>query len=68
MKIQKTEVKRNPWTDEAIVSRRQNGRWIITCGGHGMETPAATFATWDQATWTANAWANELLEKKLAGL
>jgi hypothetical protein len=68
MKVYKQEVKRNPWADRVIVARLQNGRWLILHGRNTTEVPANSFASWDEAKWTGNAWANEEHEKYLSEL
>ena len=65
MKVFKQEVKRHPMADRVTVARLQNGRWLILHGRNTSEVPANSFANWDEATWTANAWANEEHEKYL---
>lgn len=64
MRVYKQEVKRNPWAAEVSVSRTRNGRWVIRYGSNGSEVPASTFSNWDEAEWTANAWANEEHDKE----
>ena len=66
MKIYTTEVKRSPWAQNVIVSRTQNGRWVIDRETHKSYLPANTFKSWDEAQWTGNAWANQELEAMLA--
>jgi hypothetical protein len=65
MKIYTTEVKRSPWAQPVIVSRTQNGRWIIDRTTHQTHLPANTFQSWEHAQWTGNAMANEELAMML---
>lgn len=63
MRVYKQEVKRNPWAEDVTVSRTRSGRWVIKLDTRGMEVPAKTFSNWDEAEWTANAWANDEHDK-----
>jgi len=66
MKVNTSEVKRSPWAKEVTVSRTQNGRWIIDRVTNKTILPAKTFACWQHAEWTGNAWANQALEQALS--
>jgi hypothetical protein len=66
MKVYTEQVKRSPWASHVRVSRTREGRWVLDRVQHLTECPANTFSCWEHAEWTANAWANEELKKRLA--
>jgi len=65
MKINTTEIKRNPWAQEVRVSRTRDGRWVIDRVMNLSVLPANTFTCWEHAEWTGNAWTNEEYKKSL---